>query len=135
MKLNTFFEMLDSDDFLRTDYIVRLKYKYDWEKDYTFSNEYLEYSGNDDSWLWLNDWNEGQTDVEVIGYVAIEDVNVQQTIEAEPVRHARWINDIFCSNCKRFPVDVSVSIPNRELTKYFSRCPHCGAKMDEQEEE
>lgn len=52
------------------------------------------------------------------------------TIEAEPVRHAQWINDTFCSNCKRFPVDVSVSISNQELTKYFSRCPHCGAKMD-----
>lgn len=51
------------------------------------------------------------------------------TIEAEPVRYAHWVNDTFCSNCKRFPVDVSVSISNRELTKYFSRCPHCGAKM------
>lgn len=51
------------------------------------------------------------------------------TIEAEPVRHGRWINDTYCSECKRFPVDVSVSISNRELTKYFSRCPHCGARM------
>ena len=76
MKLNAFIEMLDSDDFLRTDYIVRLKYKYDWEKDYTISNEYLEYNGNDDNWIWLNDWNEGQTDVEVIGYIDIDDVKV-----------------------------------------------------------
>ena len=51
-------------------------------------------------------------------------------VEAEPVRHGRWINDTFCSECKRFPVDVSVSISNQELTKYFSRCPHCGARMD-----
>lgn len=51
-------------------------------------------------------------------------------IESEPVRHGRWINDTYCSECKRFPVDVSVSISNRELTKYFSRCPHCGARMD-----
>lgn len=57
-------------------------------------------------------------------------ISKQPTIEAEPVRHGRWINDTFCSECKRFPVDVSVSISNQELTKYFSRCPHCGARMD-----
>lgn len=51
-------------------------------------------------------------------------------VEAEPVRHAHWTNDTFCSDCKRFPVDVSVSISNQELTKHFSRCPHCGARMD-----
>lgn len=57
-------------------------------------------------------------------------IKMMQTIEAEPVRHGRWVNDVFCSECNRFPVDVSVSISNKELTKYFSRCPHCGAKMD-----
>lgn len=50
--------------------------------------------------------------------------------EVEPVLHARWVNNTYCSNCNRFPVDVSVSISNQELTKYFSRCPHCGARMD-----
>lgn len=61
---------------------------------------------------------------------AIEELK-QPTIEPE-VRHGRWINDTFCSECKRFPVpaDVSVGISNKELTKYFSRCPHCGARMD-----
>ena len=57
-------------------------------------------------------------------------LNRMPTIEAEPVIHAQWINNTFCSNCNRFPVDVSVSISNQELTKYFSRCPHCGARMD-----
>lgn len=61
-------------------------------------------------------------------YKAIERM---PTIDAEPVRSGRWVNDIFCSECNRFPVDVSVSISNRELTKYFSRCPHCGARMGE----
>lgn len=50
--------------------------------------------------------------------------------QLETVKHAKWVNDTFCSNCQRFPVDVSVSISNKELTKYFSRCPHCGARMD-----
>ena len=51
------------------------------------------------------------------------------TVDAEPVRYAHWVNDTFCSECKRFPVDVSVPISNKELTRYFSRCPHCGARM------
>lgn len=55
----------------------------------------------------------------------------QPTIEPE-VRHGRWINDTFCSECGRFPVDVSVTISNQELTKYFSWCPHCGAYMREE---
>lgn len=51
------------------------------------------------------------------------------TIEVEQIRYGHWVNNTFCSECKRFPVDVSVPISNQELTKYFSRCPHCGARM------
>lgn len=50
-------------------------------------------------------------------------------------RRGRWVNNVFCSVCKRFPVDVSISISNRELTKYFSYCPHCGARMNLKESE
>lgn len=67
------------------------------------------------------------------GSVPIERIKSEPRIEVERVRHARWINNTFCSDCKRFPVDVSVSISNQELTKYFSRCPHCGALMDAQD--
>ena len=73
---------------------------------------------------WNDDYEKGFRD-------AINKELELQTIESEPVRNGRWINDTFCSECKRFPVDVSVSISNRELTKYFSRCPHCGAHMRE----
>lgn len=55
---------------------------------------------------------------------------LEEVVCFEPVQYAKWVNGTFCSNCKRFPVDISVSISNQELTKYFSRCPHCGAKMD-----
>ena len=47
------------------------------------------------------------------------------TIEAEPVRHGRWIDtrefcgDYMCSNC-----DALYG------TNKFNYCPHCGAKMD-----
>lgn len=67
------------------------------------------------------------------GSVPIERIKSEPRIEVERVRHARWINNTFCSDCKRFPVDISVSISNQELTKHFSRCPHCGAVMDAQD--
>ena len=57
-------------------------------------------------------------------------IKVAPTIDAEPVRHGRWINDILCSECKKFLAPADVPINDQELTKYFSRCPHCGAKMD-----
>lgn len=57
-------------------------------------------------------------------------ITLAPTIEAEPVRRGVWVADTWCSACGRFPVDVSCHISNQELTKQFSRCPHCGSKMD-----
>lgn len=57
-------------------------------------------------------------------------IDDEPTADVEPVRHGRWVNDTYCSVCSRFPVDISESISNRRLTKFFERCPHCGAKME-----
>ena len=45
------------------------------------------------------------------------------TVEAEPVRHGRWIphkitSSSMCSECKKY---AAFETP---------RCPHCGARMD-----
>lgn len=55
------------------DYIVDLSYKYDFEKEYTRSNEILSVwcDGKDDIWEWNTDWCEGQTDVIVNGIVCV----------------------------------------------------------------
>lgn len=50
------------------------------------------------------------------------------TIEAEPVRHGRWIISSdgyypYCSECKAEP-------KSGNMTKY---CPNCGSKMDKEE--
>lgn len=55
------------------------------------------------------------------------------TIDAEPVKHGRWISKGFwieCSNCKK-----TLIRDNIEITAVFENglptyCPHCGAKMD-----
>ena len=59
-------------------------------------------------------------------------VNAMPTIDAEPVRHGRWIQNktVYayhnCSLCK-VPHKMQMSCNIYVLLKY---CPHCGAKMD-----
>ena len=58
-------------------YIVRIRYRYSWENSYTVSNEIYYFDGCTGCWCWFNDWYEGQDIVEVIGYVADEDIIVE----------------------------------------------------------
>ena len=59
------------------DQIVYLRYKYDWEHEWTYSNEILEVDFDADGYYcWFNDWNEGQQDVEILGCIAVSDINV-----------------------------------------------------------
>ena len=58
----------------------------------------------------------------------IDDViDEQPTVDAEPVKHGRWIEDKYgiphCSECG--------TINN---TVYKAYCSNCGARMDEQQE-
>lgn len=77
MTLNEFFDWLMTKPIETM--IVELRYKYSWEEKWTYSNEILEVdwsNGNDCPYIWLNDWNEGETDVEVLGCVPLSDVIV-----------------------------------------------------------
>jgi hypothetical protein len=63
-------------------------------------------------------------------YIAIDKIITAPTIDAEPVRHGRWIYDDEitelqgCSVCGEF--DKRTAVPPK-------RCDHCGAKMDSEE--
>ena len=63
-----------------TDYIVKLRYRYGHEKEWTVSNEILEYYADSkgENYIWLNDWFEGQQWVEIMGFMPIEDVDVPE---------------------------------------------------------
>ena len=50
--------------------------------------------------------------------VPLRAINESPTIDAEPVRHGRWVEGIACSECRQ----VDLSKPNY--------CPNCGAKMN-----
>ena len=56
------------------------------------------------------------------------------TIDAELVKHGRWIETIkgtCCSACKKNPTGVKTLFAANYNAPY---CPRCGAKMDRKEE-
>lgn len=73
MTLPEFNEKIDTEKI--DDYLVWIKYKYKHEKYWDYTVEYLQYVGSPGIYVWLNDWHEGQEDVEILGYIAICDLN------------------------------------------------------------
>lgn len=68
---------------------------------------------------------------------AILEVIHAPTVDAEPVKHGRWIigqcgkdKYIKCSVCKARIVDTIVSLEGDISQDYFVICPRCGARMD-----
>ena len=81
MTIDEMFNELE--DKARDTYIVTLKYKYDFEEKYTIENHILKYESITDSYVWLNDWNEGQTDIEVLGYMLLGDVDTTKLLSCK----------------------------------------------------
>ena len=61
----------------------------------------------------------------------------QPTIEAEPVKHGRWISltecsneGVYCSKCykKVYKADYAWCVNKNKVRSNY--CPNCGAKMD-----
>lgn len=72
MTLEEFFEQANEN----YTYAVKLAYRYLPTEKYDISIEVCEFCigyGNV-SWVWFNDWDEGQKDVVVLDYIALEDV-------------------------------------------------------------
>ena len=78
MTLEDLFKAVEED--CGMEYVVRLKYKYDWETQYTYSNVILGNTGRD-SFIWSWDWDEGQTDVTVLGYIEDCDIPVCRVVK------------------------------------------------------
>lgn len=64
-------------------------------------------------------------------------INLQPTIEAEPIRHGRWIfsEDRYWKTCPGCGAEVDVSmglgifVDGIEVDE-MNYCPNCGSKMD-----
>ena len=81
MSLNDFYKFLEDKEIEY--YIVKLRYKYSWEPYWNYSNEILEWEPELKVYEWCYDWNEGYDDIEVLGYIAIADVNVPDNLKEE----------------------------------------------------
>jgi hypothetical protein len=75
------------------DKLVYLKYKYSHEEEWTFSNEILEVEMSvGGCYVWLNDWDEGQQDIEILGCIAISDIDVPTFAQADtPQTDCAWM--------------------------------------------
>lgn len=65
-------------------------------------------------------------------YIEKSVIDKQPTIEAVPVKHGRWIDDLgfyVCSVCDKSGAWNSWEVPWKS-----DYCPNCGAKMDLEEE-
>ena len=64
-------------------YIVKLGYKYsfEYESERVICNEY--YFNNGDISYWENDWCEGQTDIIIYGFTALDEVEIKHTLGEE----------------------------------------------------
>ena len=69
--------------------------------------------------------------------IAVNDVEKAPTIDAEPVVHGHWIRcsdgaelQLICSHCGYEYIEA-----DPDCTEEHNYCPHCGAKMDKEQEE
>lgn len=76
MTLEEFFKYLSKLNTIE-DRLVYMRYKYSCDDEWTYSNEILEADLSiEGCYIWLNDWNEGQENVEILGCIPISDINV-----------------------------------------------------------
>ena len=73
MSLKEFFEYLERQT-IHTK-IVYMRYKYSFETEWTYDNEILDVN-SELEYEWLNDWDEGQQCVEILGCIDLDDVKV-----------------------------------------------------------
>ena len=82
-------------DYYPCSFIVRIGYKYDWEKEEDRTVENIYYYDNAVFNDWETDWCEGQTDIIIYGFTTIEEVKVLHRVgECEVEEAKEWYFDI-----------------------------------------
>lgn len=105
MTLQEFHEYLNTQ--VIEDKIVYMRYKYSCEDEWTYANEILEVDMDVDGYyIWNSDWNEGQEEVEILGCIAISDIDVpefetlrESTKEQEPFTPTEDDYEDKCATC------------------------------------
>lgn len=120
MKLDNFFKLLYT--LPVDDYVVRLKLKYDDDNDYRYTNEILEFDGDD--YIWSNDWDEGEQDVEVIGYIAVSEIdrfNIPLLKKQDNICTCGNCTHLIFKNYKNFS---GTCFYTHRIKSFYDRCEH-----------
>ena len=64
----------------RTDYLVKIESRFNGDTKLYIENELLEYHSVIDSFIWSYDWNEGQEYINIVGFIALEDIKVPDNL-------------------------------------------------------
>lgn len=84
MNREEFVNYIHQSDIIRQDYVVRIRKKHQESDIWTYCNELLIVSDDDPfQFEWENDWWEGEEFVEIIGYAAINSLEIQPNIYQE----------------------------------------------------
>lgn len=76
MKLEDFEERVQRSPFVT--YVVEIMLKYNHEDEYRTTTEVYDKENSDDieSWVWLNDWYEGEDEIWIIGASPLNKIDV-----------------------------------------------------------
>lgn len=117
----------ENDDY---SFLVYLRYKYDFEEEWTYSTECAAWNACEDCVSWLNDWYEGQQNVEYLAISKLEEETC--TNESE----YNLVDGFECSNCGIIienynEIEIDEDYPeDRCMKEYAPRyCPNCGKKI------
>lgn len=88
MSLEEFEKHMDSNFIVRQTYIVRIRQRYSDSIDnrWEYTNELFTWENGDHGiydWFWDNDWNEGQDEIEILGCVGLDDLQIPNVFPEE----------------------------------------------------
>ena len=75
MTREEFWDYINGPRIIRQVYIVSIRQKYTESGKWEYTNEVLE-PDSEGGFIWRNDWHEGQKYVEILGCIAVSDVDV-----------------------------------------------------------
>ena len=76
---------IEADPIKNRDYIVELRYRYNADvkagRPFSYTTEFIYHEDDRDSYCWLNDWYEGQQDIDVMRIIAVDEIDEFESIE------------------------------------------------------
>ena len=76
---------IKADPIKNRDYLVELRYRYDADvkagRPYSFTTEFIYHEDERNGYCWLNDWYEGQQDIDVMRIIAVDEIDEFESIE------------------------------------------------------